>query len=71
MNEQQWHYSKPQEAYLYGTEKNGCGVFTDEGIWTGNTILGDNIVCIGNHQTMKAAMDTALEILSKMREAYV
>lgn len=47
---QKWEYDKRLEAYVFGTQTDGGGVFQDGGEWFGNAVVGD-IFGVGPYST--------------------
>jgi hypothetical protein len=54
-----WIFVKKEQTWLIGTEKSGCGVFKENGKWTGNVVVGNNIEGLEDFDTPDAAKKAA------------
>jgi hypothetical protein len=65
-NKPKWEYNKDQEAWLFGTNLVGCGVYqNDDGEWEGNVVLHNNITHLGPYQKKRKAQRVAVDLLRK------
>lgn len=63
-----WTYDKFLKTHLYGTVKDGCGVFEDKGKWTGNACFGNSIIAISLYDTKEEAQKVVLAELDHLRK---
>lgn len=65
-----WTYDAIADTWLYGTEKEGCGVFNDGNGWEGNVVLGTNylILGVGPLPTKEQAMEECIKQLNELKE---
>jgi hypothetical protein len=64
-----WKYEKSCETYLYGKDdRNGCGVFRENGKWTGNACFDSEIRVIESQKSRRDAMNEALRVLKELRK---
>lgn len=61
-----WYYDHQTDSYLFGENKNGCGVFIENGKWTGNANVGDVIINIGEFDIFENAQNKAIRLWKKM-----
>ena len=58
---QMWVFCPESDSWLCGTRENGCGVFNEEDGWDARVIVGDDIHCLNQRESMKQAMTEALD----------
>lgn len=64
-----WVRDDESSTYYIGTEHDGCGVFPEDGGWTGNVALGNHIECVGMWHSQDEAREACIELWHRKREA--
>jgi len=67
----EWKYEARSATWMAGDEKNGCGVYEDDGKWSGNVVTDfDMIVGIGPFDDIEQAKEAATaEYVKQMARA--
>lgn len=64
----EWTYNEQSETWLYGTDRNGCGVFNEKGQWACNVVYGNHLEFLPAQDTKENAQRIALARLMEIRE---
>jgi hypothetical protein len=50
-----WKYDQRTDTYIFGKSNHGGGVFKDNNMWYGNSVVYDNILFFDNFTTKEEA----------------